>query len=89
MRLSNPILPALATVGLVSSAATTAGSVALGPSSFAVSGVFPKSVYSAYYNNPTATSAQPQPVISDPVLVSTVKFGSFVQSCGAYFGVTA
>ena len=23
-----------------------------------------------YYNNPTATSAQPQPVVSDPVLVS-------------------
>ncbi|KAG2359621.1 sphingomyelin phosphodiesterase [Suillus spraguei] len=37
------------------------------PSSYAVQGVFPTSLYSHYYNNPTATSEQPQPVISDPV----------------------
>jgi hypothetical protein len=37
------------------------------PSSYAVAGAFPTSLYSHYYNNPTATSAQPQPVISDPV----------------------
>ncbi|KAG2363419.1 sphingomyelin phosphodiesterase [Suillus spraguei] len=37
------------------------------PSSYAVPGAFPTSLYSQYYNNPTATSAQPQPVISDPV----------------------
>ncbi|KAG1890807.1 sphingomyelin phosphodiesterase [Suillus subluteus] len=37
------------------------------PSSYAVAGAFPTSLYSQYYNNPTATSAQPQPVISDPV----------------------
>ncbi|KIK44535.1 hypothetical protein CY34DRAFT_11021 [Suillus luteus UH-Slu-Lm8-n1] len=37
------------------------------PSSYAVPGAFPTSLYSHYYNNPTATSAQPQPVISDPV----------------------
>ena len=40
-----------------------------GPSSYAPPGVFPTSLYNSYYNNPTATSAQPQPVISDPVLV--------------------
>jgi sphingomyelin phosphodiesterase len=39
------------------------------PSSYAVPGAFPTSLYSHYYNNPTATSAQPQPVISDPVTV--------------------
>ncbi|KAJ3978098.1 sphingomyelin phosphodiesterase [Lentinula raphanica] len=38
------------------------------PSSiFTVPGAFPTSVYSKYYNNPTQTSAQVQPVISDPV----------------------
>lgn len=34
---------------------------------FTVPGPFPTSLYSQYYNNPTATTAQPQPVISDPV----------------------
>ncbi|TBU62077.1 Metallo-dependent phosphatase [Dichomitus squalens] len=42
----------------------------LGPSAFAAPGLFPASLYKHYYNNPTATSAQPQPVISDPVLAS-------------------
>ncbi|KAJ8462161.1 hypothetical protein ONZ51_g11074 [Trametes cubensis] len=39
----------------------------LGPSAYTAPGVFPTSVYKHYYNSPTATSAQPQPVISDPV----------------------
>ncbi|KIK96557.1 hypothetical protein PAXRUDRAFT_825836 [Paxillus rubicundulus Ve08.2h10] len=37
------------------------------PSAYTVPGAFPTSLYSQYYNNPTATSAQPQPIISDPV----------------------
>ncbi|KAF5392498.1 hypothetical protein D9757_002323 [Collybiopsis confluens] len=36
-------------------------------SEFTVKGAFPTGIYSKYYNNPTATSAQVQPVISDPV----------------------
>ena len=44
----------------------------LGPSAYTAPGVFPTSVYKHYYNSPTATSAQPQPVISDPVSVSTL-----------------
>ncbi|KAF8259132.1 sphingomyelin phosphodiesterase [Lactarius quietus] len=44
------------------------GSLTYGPSSFAPPGPFPTSWYQSYYNNPTATAAQPQPVISDPVL---------------------
>lgn len=52
-----------ATLALQSSAVT------YGPSSYAPPGAFPTSLYQSYYNNPTATSAQPQPVISDPVLV--------------------
>ncbi|KAH0838124.1 sphingomyelin phosphodiesterase [Lanmaoa asiatica] len=36
-------------------------------SAYTVPGAFPTSLYSQYYNNPTATSEQPQPVISDPV----------------------
>ncbi len=43
--------------------------VTYGPSSYAPPGAFPTSLYKSYYNNPTATLAQPQPVISDPVLV--------------------
>ncbi|KAH9858229.1 sphingomyelin phosphodiesterase [Lenzites betulinus] len=39
----------------------------LGPSAFTAPGAFPTSAYKHYYNSPTATSAQPQPVISDPV----------------------
>lgn len=40
-------------------------------STYTVPGAFPTSLYSKYYNNPTATSEQPQPVISDPVTVSS------------------
>lgn len=43
---------------------------AFGPSVFTAPGAFPTSLYSHYYNSPTATSVQPQPVISDPVSVS-------------------
>ncbi|KAF8495085.1 sphingomyelin phosphodiesterase [Gautieria morchelliformis] len=39
-----------------------------GPSTFTAPGAFPTSAYSKYFNSPTATSAQVQPVISDPVL---------------------
>lgn len=59
---------ALVAGGLAGSTPTP--STGLGPTSFAPPGVFPTSVYKSYFNDPTATSAQPQPVISDPVLVS-------------------
>ena len=39
-------------------------------SAYVAPGAFPTSLYPKYYNNPTATSEQPQPVISDPVTVS-------------------
>lgn len=42
-----------------------AGSIS--PSTFTAPGVFPTSVFTKYYNNPTATSVQVQPVVSDPV----------------------
>ncbi|KAF4611481.1 hypothetical protein D9613_004138 [Agrocybe pediades] len=42
-------------------------SAAIQPSTFTAPGAFPTSVFTKYYNSPTATSAQPQPVISDPV----------------------
>ncbi|KAF8481747.1 Metallo-dependent phosphatase [Russula ochroleuca] len=48
--------------------ALRSSAVTYGPSSYAPPGAFPTSLYNSYYNNPTATSAQPQPVISDPVL---------------------
>ena len=49
--------------------APAATSLTYGPSSFVPPGLFPTSLYKTYYNDPTATAAQPQPVISDPVLV--------------------
>ncbi|KAH7886007.1 Metallo-dependent phosphatase [Phlebopus sp. FC_14] len=49
---------------LLSSTLVSAGTSA---TVYTVPGPFPTSLYSQYYNNPTATSAQPQPVISDPV----------------------
>lgn len=68
MRLFAVVLPVLsARLGLAAATGTTGAT--LGPTTFAVPGKFPKSVFPAYYNNPTATSAQPQPVISDPVTV--------------------
>ncbi|KAG9308172.1 sphingomyelin phosphodiesterase [Chiua virens] len=36
-------------------------------SAYTAPGEFPTSVYASYWNNPTATSVQPQPVITDPV----------------------
>jgi sphingomyelin phosphodiesterase len=54
-----------------------------GPSAFTAPGTFPTSVYSKYFNSPTATSAQVQPVISDPVLVrcQVVLFAPEVHEC--------
>ena len=40
-------------------------------SAYTAPGAFPTSIYKSYWNDPTATSAQPQPVISDPATVST------------------
>ena len=55
-----------------------------GPSAFTAPGVFPTSLYRHYYNSPTATSAQPQPVISDPVTVSLryLHASSSLMGCG-------
>ncbi|EIW86935.1 sphingomyelin phosphodiesterase [Coniophora puteana RWD-64-598 SS2] len=36
-------------------------------STYTAAGAFPTSAYASYYNSPTGTSAQVQPVISDPV----------------------
>jgi len=57
----------------------SADSLSYGPSSFAPPGAFPTQLYASYYNDPTATSAQPQPVISDPVLVRA-HYGSYRRS---------
>ena len=48
----------------------TASLAAISPSSYTAAGAFPTSVFTKYYNDPTATSAQPQPVVSDPVTVA-------------------
>ncbi|EJC98599.1 uncharacterized protein FOMMEDRAFT_161417 [Fomitiporia mediterranea MF3/22] len=62
-------------VVLLSALYTGAQQITLGPSSFAAPGVFPTSVYKQYYNDPTQTSEQVQPVISDPVTHETYPFG--------------
>lgn len=41
----------------------------LGPTDFTAPGRFPTAVYGKYFNNPTQTSEQVQPVITDPVTV--------------------
>lgn len=57
-------------VVIVRAVTAAAQSTDIQPSAYTVPGAFPTSLYSSYYNAPTATSAQPQPVISDPVTVS-------------------
>ncbi|KAF8553427.1 hypothetical protein OG21DRAFT_1523118 [Imleria badia] len=61
--LSVPVTFAL--LALVSTTGVTAADAVL--SAYTAPGEFPTSVYASYWNNLTATSAQPQPVISDPV----------------------
>ena len=51
-------------------ALTSAQTARLGPSAFTAPGAFPTSVYKQYFNNPTQTSEQVQPIITDPVTVS-------------------
>lgn len=51
---------------LLASYQVRASSSVLG-STYIAPGAFPTSLYGSYWNNPTATSAQPQPVITDPV----------------------
>lgn len=60
-------LASFALVALASMTGVTGGDAIL--SAYTAPGEFPTSVYASYWNNPTATSAQPQPVISDPVTV--------------------
>lgn len=63
----------LVAVALLSSALQTtqlAMASLIVPQNFTVPGMFPTSVFSHYYNNPTATSSQVQPIISDPVTVA-------------------
>ena len=50
-------------------ATATTTKLELGPSTFTVPGTFPTSLYNSYYNDPTQTTEQVQPVISDPVSV--------------------
>ncbi|KAL5530987.1 hypothetical protein ACEPAG_3863 [Sanghuangporus baumii] len=52
---------------LVAASLSVGQNVALGPSEFAAAGAFPTSVYKHYYNSPTQTSEQVQPIITDPV----------------------
>ena len=47
------------------------GQAVVTPSTFTVPSAFPTSFFTKYYNNPSATNVQPQPIISDPVSVST------------------
>ncbi|KZT07671.1 sphingomyelin phosphodiesterase [Laetiporus sulphureus 93-53] len=57
----------LARGGLCQTSSVSTAIAGYGPSAYTVPGPFPTSLYQSYYNDPTATSAEPQPVISDPV----------------------
>ncbi|CCM04993.1 uncharacterized protein FIBRA_07191 [Fibroporia radiculosa] len=55
-------------------ASQTPYSETLGPLAWTAPGVFPTSLYQSYYNDPTATSAEPQPVITDPITHETYPY---------------
>ncbi|KZP10094.1 sphingomyelin phosphodiesterase [Athelia psychrophila] len=57
-----------------SSSALSVSASGITPSTYTAGGAFPTSLFSKYYNNPTATSAQPQPVVSDPVTHKTYAY---------------
>ncbi|THH03993.1 hypothetical protein EW145_g5843 [Phellinidium pouzarii] len=63
-------LLALAAVG-VRARTQTSG---LGPSAYTVPGRFPTTLFSSYYNDPTQTSEQVQPLVTDPVLHTAYSF---------------
>jgi hypothetical protein len=48
------------------------------PSTFTVPGAFPTSVFQDYYNSPTGTSEQVQPIISDRLSRLTLRCQSFL-----------
>ncbi|KAI5824164.1 hypothetical protein K523DRAFT_420982 [Schizophyllum commune Tattone D] len=58
----------VALLGLLPLAAVAADVL---PSTYTVPAAFPTSVFTAYYNDPTATASQPQPIVQDPVLNKT------------------
>lgn len=65
------VAPLVALAGLATAVvAATTGPLTFGPSAFTAPGAFPTSVYKSYYNNPTQTKSQVQPIITDPVTVS-------------------
>ncbi|KDQ63152.1 hypothetical protein JAAARDRAFT_188759 [Jaapia argillacea MUCL 33604] len=61
-------LLAMVSAAIASGASSSAG---IQPGTFTAQGAFPTSLYTNYYNNPTATVSQVQPVISDPVTQKT------------------
>ncbi|KAK8866189.1 hypothetical protein IAR55_001340 [Kwoniella newhampshirensis] len=61
----------VAFAAIVGISAVAADQVSLGPSAFTAPGIFPTSLFSSYYNDPTQTASQVQPVITDGVLEST------------------
>ncbi|KDQ62021.1 hypothetical protein JAAARDRAFT_150983 [Jaapia argillacea MUCL 33604] len=63
----------LALLAFVSSAAAQ-DPLGIQPTAFTAPGVFPTSAFSSYYNNPTATSEQPQPIITDAVTYTTYPY---------------
>ena len=63
MQLSIPLFSFLSFNANNRVAAHSGGSL-IQPSTYTVPGAFPTSAFSKYYNNPTATSAQPQPGMS-------------------------
>jgi sphingomyelin phosphodiesterase len=69
MRLLSTVLSLGVALPQAWAAQSSSASSGIVPSAFTVPGPFPTTAYSKYYNSPTATSAQVQPVISDPVTV--------------------
>jgi len=68
------MLPLLSLSGLILLASYQTRANNINATAYTAPGAFPTSVYGTYWNDPTATSAEPQPVITDPVTVSTLLF---------------
>ncbi|ODN78055.1 hypothetical protein L202_05136 [Cryptococcus amylolentus CBS 6039] len=62
-----PVLAAL----LAGTVALAEQQLTLGPNAYTAPGVFPTSLFSAYYNDPTQTVSQAQPKITDNILNKT------------------
>nr|GAT46312.1 SER THR protein phosphatase family protein [Mycena chlorophos] len=67
MRMSGQLLLQASLTAWAASVATTSSANSFATSLYTAAGRFPTTLFTKYYNNPTQTASQVQPVIEDPV----------------------